>query len=126
MKNLNNKIKLNKTIENIGDSLDFSTFDKNLLHRVALAVHEKHKSALYLSVDSVSRSGMSRTVSGYIIYDNSLYNITWILKELKILDKAGRIHGCGMDMLFEVSYSLFLELWPKQKYQDNLSRYRTI
>ena len=123
MENLNNQIKLPKIIHTLGDKYELSNFDKNLLYVVYKAVSKDYKNNLFLRVDSVSKSGMSRKINGAVIYDQDIISITYLLRKLKIIDKRNSIKGCGMDMLFEVSYRLFLTLHESKRYQDKLSRY---
>lgn len=123
MENLNNQIKLPKIIHTLGDKYQLSNFDKNLLYQVYKAVSKDYKNTLFLRVDSVSKSGMSRKINGAVIYNQDIISITYLLRKLKIIDKRNNIRGCGMDMLFEVSYVLFLTLHSGKKYQDKLSRY---
>ena len=123
MKNLNKEIKLPKIIHTLGDKYQLSNFDKNLLYVVYKAVSKDYKNNLFLRVDSVSKTGMSRKIDGAVIYDQGIISITYLLRKLKIIDKRNSIRGCGMDMLFEVSYILFLTLHASKRYQDKLSRY---
>ena len=123
MKNLNKEIKLPKIIHTLGDQYQLSNFDKNLLYVVYKAVSKDYKNNLFLRVDSVSKTGMSRKIDGAVIYDQGIISITYLLRKLKIIDKRNSIRGCGMDMLFEVSYRLFLTLHQGKRYQDKLSRY---
>ena len=81
----------------------------------------------YIRVDTVSSSGMSRKISMAYIKNNKLHKITdpFILK-LAGCDKNGRIHGCGMDMLFHAQYSLYQNLHDSYKqanYQKRLTNY---
>ena len=123
MRNLNKKIKLPKIIHTLGDKYQLSNFDKNLLYVVYKAVSKDYKNNLFLRVDSVSKTGMSRKIAGAVVYNQDIISITYLLRKLKIIDKRNNIRGCGMDMLFEVSYVLFLTLHPAKRYQDKLSRY---
>lgn len=81
---------------------------------------------LYLGVDSVSRSGMSRIISIRYIKGGKLRNVCdWVYTELAGCDKNRRIHGCGMDMLFEAQYRMWRKLLPKTPYQK-MPRYNQI
>jgi len=70
---------------------------------------------LYGTVESVARSGMSRTASFYIVRDGDIQNITGhvaaIVGERRRDDGTIRLNGCGMDMLawatMEVSAALY-------------------
>jgi len=68
---------------------------------------------VYTMVRGVSASGMSRTMSLYIVKDNRLVNITYYAAhalEWPLTDKNGsrvmRVSGCGMDMGFHAVYTL--------------------
>ena len=68
---------------------------------------------VYTIVRSVSASGMSRTLSLYIVKDNRLVNITYYAAhalEWRLVDVNGsrvmRVGGCGMDMGFHTVYTL--------------------
>lgn len=64
---------------------------------------------------SVSRSGMVRRVSAYVIKDNDIVNIEFLLEKMTHhkRDKDGNIvlHGCGMDMGFELVYNFSSNLF---------------
>lgn len=68
------------------------------------------------SIDKVSASGMSRTMKflempkngGYLL---SFYNLFDILGHEKVSNSDYfRIHGCGMDMVFNTNYNIMQEL----------------
>jgi hypothetical protein len=70
-------------------------------------------SKVYTVVRSVAASGMSRTMSLYVVIEGELVNITY--NAAKVLDyplvevngsRVMRVGGCGMDMGFHVVYSL--------------------
>jgi len=68
---------------------------------------------VYTITRSVSASGMSRTMSLYIVKDNRLMNITYYAAhalEWRLCDVNGsrvmRVGGCGMDMGFHAVYTL--------------------
>ena len=78
-----------------------------------LSYYLKPGSKVYTVIRSVSSSGMSRTMSVYVVVDNQLQNITFhVAKTLdySLVDVNGsrvlRVGGCGMDMGFHVVYSL--------------------
>jgi len=84
----------------------------------------------YMSVTSVSKSGMSRTLKiGYIFKNNFVHIRNEHLLALAGLDKKGKISGCGMDMLFHSQYILFNKLhrsYKEAKYQTRMKTYNTI
>lgn len=62
---------------------------------------------IYAKVEHVSRSGMSRTMSFYMIEDGELINITHVVARVcgyKLNENSWtiRVQGCGMDMIFFV------------------------
>jgi hypothetical protein len=78
----------------------------------------KPGSTVSTSLKNVSRSGMQRQISFYIVdpRDNEIINIDYyisIITDTK-LSKSGAlsVDGCGMDMGFSVVYNLGSILWP--------------
>ncbi|MDM7993874.1 MAG: hypothetical protein QUS11_11260 [Candidatus Fermentibacter sp.] len=73
---------------------------------------------VYGIVRSVSRSGMSRTISFYAIKKNQpVYLTGYMARALGLTMTRGyhdavRVHGCGMDMCFATVYDLGRRLWP--------------
>lgn len=65
---------------------------------------------LYFSDLKASQTGMSRTFKVYIIKNNELYNVTYLVASITdntyTQDGKMRIYGCGMDMLFETCYQV--------------------
>jgi hypothetical protein len=65
---------------------------------------------IYTKMDHVSRSGMYRVISLYIIKNNELINISYYAS--KLLEGYDNKHegckasGCGMDMGFHLVYNL--------------------
>ena len=76
----------------------------------------KPSQTVYTGLNSVSSSGMSRQISLYVVDNNQIRNITWLvgnILNLKIGSKNGLVvGGCGMDMGFHVVYGLGRALWP--------------
>lgn len=76
-----------------------SDFDKNLILWI-----KEHKPDIYVIIRMVSRSGMLRRMSAFIIKDNQIYYISHLIEELTSYkrDKEGniKVYGCGMDMCF--------------------------
>lgn len=64
----------------------------------------KEKSTVIASVKSVAKSGMSRTISFYIIENNKPIDITCVIAQVLghtlQRDCTIRVKGCGMDMIF--------------------------
>lgn len=74
-------------------------------------------STVHAVIRSVSASGMSRTMSLYVVSDRygspQIVNVTWHVSKLlgySLRDVHGhrviRVHGAGMDMVFAVVYDL--------------------
>ena len=69
---------------------------------------------VYVSIDSVSRSGMSRNMRVFVINDNKLYNITyyaghaleWPVKDNSYGQRVIKVDGCGIDMAFHLVNTL--------------------
>lgn len=76
----------------------------------------KPGSDVYTSVKSVAKSGMSRTMTLHVVQDGRICGITYsaavALGEVQQNDSSIRVHGCGMDMGFEVVYRLSRRLFP--------------
>ena len=102
----------------------------NLLPSLKKAIGEKN-GKIYAQVNTVSRSGMSRTITLFIIHKNEIINLNYTIFSKVYADKSNlkegiaRINGCGMDMLFEATYRLYNFLFDQDRkpYQNNLNRY---
>lgn len=77
---------------------------------------EMGSATVYTILRHVSRSGMSRNISAFVIHENQPHNITYDVS--KILDyklakntEGVRVGGCGMDMGFHLVYSLSSSLY---------------
>ena len=85
------------------------------------------KGNYYTMVTSVARSGMSRIIIIGYIKNNKWHRITTpTILNLAAVDKNGRIHGCGMDMLFVAQYNLFIKLCPNHRYQNSMPNYKSL
>jgi len=78
-----------------------------------LTHYVKEGQTVYTSVKSVSSSGMSRTMSLYVVDGNRIQNITYYAAQAldwPLVEKNGsrvlRVSGCGMDMGFHTVYTL--------------------
>lgn len=72
---------------------------------------------VYTTVDHVSRSGMMRHISCYVVNDGRIVNITRTVSDLigwpQHKDRNGlMVSGCGMDMCFHVVYTLGRCMFP--------------
>lgn len=81
---------------------------ENLQKLIELLEGEKRE--LIFTDLKASSSGMSRTFRVYVINNNELVNVTYLISSIteNTFTKDGkmRIYGCGMDMLFETCYLL--------------------
>jgi hypothetical protein len=72
---------------------------------------------VYTGVDHVSRSGMSRHISVYVVHKGEICDVTgWVglvLGYRRSRDGGLVVGGCGMDMGFHVVYSLGRTMFPK-------------
>ena len=87
------------------------------------------RNAIYATVHTVSKSGMSRNISLYMVHKGKIKCLDYAFGRVfgDSMDKnhGVRINGCGMDMLFEANYRLFCALCPRSKYQA-YCRYRSL
>ncbi len=79
----------------------------------------------YIRVDSVAKSGMSRTISIAYIDDNKLHHVQDEIYKLAGCNSQRRISGCGMDMLFAAQYNLWHHLCSELPYQQ-MPRYNSL
>ena len=81
-----------------------SDFDKNLILWI-----KEHKPTIHIIFKNVSRSGMLRRVETFIIKDNELYFINYLIEQMTTYkrDSEGliKLYGCGMDMGFDLVYN---------------------
>lgn len=70
---------------------------------------------VYTKINHVSASGMSRSISLYVVHDDDIINITPSVARLLgyNIDKYDGVpvKGCGMDMCFDTVYNLGFALW---------------
>jgi hypothetical protein len=72
---------------------------------------------IYISVESVSRSGMSRVLRIRWIENNRICRLPDSMLHIFGCDKTGRITGCGMDMRFAAWYNAATAIFPKADYR---------
>lgn len=72
---------------------------------------------IYCTLRHVSSSGMQRRISLHTVYKGELIPLDHtaaILTGRTLSDKGGIVcNGCGMDMGFDLVYSLGYSIWPK-------------
>lgn len=129
------KKQIDKAIEYMGGSKLYS-WQIEQIKELWPSVKKQLRRGIYAQVNTVARSGMSRTISVYIIHKKEMVNLNntpfWRLYGDSRKDRthAVRIGGCGMDMLFEASYRLFNCCFGSRNkrapYQTHLGRYKDI
>ena len=85
-----------------------------LLPCVYQAILGKNNKELYTQINSVSRSGMSRKVSAFIVHKGKVSNLNktlfaWVYGD-RNKDFEVRINGAGFCVRFEIAYRLFMFL----------------
>lgn len=91
------------------------------IYRAQLLAETKRKikpgQKIYCTLRYVSRSGMQRRISLHTIHKGELIPLDYaasILTGRTLSDKGGIVcNGCGMDMGFDLVYSLGCAIWPK-------------
>jgi hypothetical protein len=70
---------------------------------------------VYTKLDHVSRSGMYRVITLYVMIDNEPNNINWsasqLLEGYDTRHEGCKASGCGMDMGFHLVYNLSYSLF---------------
>jgi hypothetical protein len=96
-----------------------TTIDKTeAIKRLRKDYGVKPGTKIYTTVKHVARSGMSRTISLYVVRKGEILDITSLVARAVgySMDHKRwgiRSHGCGMDMCFEAVYNLGCAMWPK-------------
>jgi hypothetical protein len=89
----------------------------------------KKDSEIIVVIHSVSKSGMQRKMSAFVIYKKQLVNINWYIDKLGIAKRDQNnkliINGCGMDMAFALTYKIKCKLYGHKTGIDN-QQFRTI
>jgi hypothetical protein len=78
----------------------------------------KPNTIIYTKLNHASKSGMSRSISLYVVCKKELIDLTYsaaVVMGDAIDNKNGgiKIGGCGMDMGFALVYNLGRTHWPK-------------
>lgn len=108
----------------INETTKQDNVDSDVLHMVKV-LEALCAGNMYLGVQSVAKSGMSRVIKIAYIKDNKLHGVNDYIYRLAGCDKNHRISGCGMDMLFAAQYNLFKALTDK-RYQDYMKPYNSL
>ncbi len=93
--------KIKQQIKKENDFNRLSDFDKNLILWI-----KEHKPIMYGILRNVSRSGMLRRMSAFLIKDNKPLYLNYIFQELTHYktdkERYLKVYGCGMDMAFKL------------------------
>jgi len=86
---------------------------------IVLNFLKKGKYKTYSKIDTVARSGMSRSIHFFAaIGAGELINLTYHIAKVTghTLNKDGalKVNGCGMDMGFNVIYNLGIDLFGRK------------
>ncbi len=79
------------------------------------------KYTVWTKLSHVSQSGMTRTISAYVIVDNEPQCIDFYIEQLGTYKRTKlnarheglTVSGCGMDMGFSLVYNTSRQLYPK-------------
>ncbi|MBW1812144.1 MAG: hypothetical protein JRJ39_00350 [Deltaproteobacteria bacterium] len=122
---------IDKAIKKMGGK-KLNRYEIEEIKRLWEPLRRQIRRGVYAQVNTVAASGMSRTISVYILYKKEMINLNytpfWKLYGDNRKNGIVRISGCGMDMLFEASYRLFCSCFDSSNfhYQDHLGRYKDI
>lgn len=77
---------------------------------------------IFYTIRSVSRSGMSRNISFFVVREGDIKTLDWHMLRAGVgstpsgrggWENGVRMKGCGMDMAFAAVYELGRILWPE-------------
>lgn len=87
------------------------------------AIERLHKllkpgDTIYTITRHVSRSGMMRRISAFVVKDNKIEDLDWLIAQTGLFKRHSKeegliIGGCGMDMHFHLVYELGRILYPQ-------------
>lgn len=80
----------------------------------------------YTRVDTVARSGLSRTIRIATIMDGVIREAPMYVYKLAGCNNKKRIEGCGMDMLFAAQYSLWCATHKDSEPYQRMPRYKEL
>ena len=86
-------------------------FEKNdAIERLRRMMDELQHKEIYTVMKHCSSSGSTRHISSYVVKDNRIFCIDYLVKRILNLELAKKggiiVSGCGMDMGFHLVYSL--------------------
>lgn len=106
---------------------DLKAIEQNLIKDLKKKV--KKNSEIIVVIHKISKSGMQRKMSAFVIYKKQLVNLNFDIAKLGIAKRKGNNHlvikGCGMDMAFDLTYRLKCKLYGHEVGIKN-QQYRAI
>lgn len=106
---------------------DLKAIEQNLIKDLKKKV--KKDSEIIVVIHRVSKSGMQRKMSAFVIYKKQLVNLNFDYARLNIARRDDNNHlvinGCGMDMSFDLAYRLKIKLYGYKTAIKN-QQYRAI
>jgi len=115
-----NRNEINKMVEAHNKGEKFPTESDTFIYSCNRYIKASRENRLMCSIDTVSKSGMSRTMKFFEMskdkktkdhYILNFYQLFCILGYTKVRDSDYfRISGCGMDMVFATHYNIIHEL----------------
>ena len=113
-----------KYIENMKGYSELSTWEQEHVKKTYKAIK---KGRIYASIESVSRTGMSRRIKFYRVEKNRIIQATNAVNYLRhqkwdymVNDAGMKVTGCGMDMIFHTLYSA-LQYKDAKNWKQNYS-----
>ncbi|CAB4164495.1 hypothetical protein UFOVP831_43 [uncultured Caudovirales phage] len=106
---------------------NLKAIEQNLIKDLKKKV--KKDSEIIVVIHKVSKSGMQRKMTAFVIYKKQLVNLNFDIARLDIARRDDNNHlvigGCGMDMAFDLTYRLKTKLYGYNIAIKN-QQYRTI
>jgi hypothetical protein len=106
---------------------NLKAIEQNLIKDLKKKV--KKDSEIIVVIHKVSKSGMQRKMSAFVIYKKQLVNLNFDIAKLDIARRDDNNHliigGCGMDMAFDLTYRLKCKLYGYKTAISN-QQYKTI
>lgn len=106
---------------------DLKAIYQNLIKDLKKKV--KKNSEIIVVIHKISKSGMQRKMSVFVVYKKQLVNLNFDIARLDIARRDDNNHlvinGCGMDMAFDLTYRLKCKLYGYKVGIKN-QQYRTI
>lgn len=102
---------MNKKLQQVYDVIKDSPYLIDLVDHI-----RKKRPIIYVAVHRVTSSGMTRYMSAYMVYQNQIVNLNYLIQRLGVArwnnDHELIMGGCGMDMGFALVYAFSHRLFP--------------